>query len=141
VVHVSQVHASELEAVDLLIVGSPTQGALPTKAIQGLLDKIGAPLTETVLATQVADTIIIPTWIIGGILLWRRTELGYVAGLGLLFQGSMLFIAVIVVVLLRPLLSTVPFNPADVVALVVMGLVCFVPLGLFLRAVARGGRR
>lgn len=41
--HVSQVHAGELEAADLLIVGSPTQGALPTKAIQDLLEKIGAP--------------------------------------------------------------------------------------------------
>ena len=46
-------------------------------------------------------------------MLWRRTELGYVAGLGLLFQASMLFIGLIAFLLLRPLLSTVPFDLGD----------------------------
>lgn len=40
---VGQVGAAELEAADLLIVGSPTHGALPTEAVQDLLRQLGAP--------------------------------------------------------------------------------------------------
>jgi len=39
VVRVGEVNPSELEAVDLLIVGSPTQGGRPTQAIQDFLDR------------------------------------------------------------------------------------------------------
>jgi flavodoxin I len=44
---VSQVEASDWEACDLLIVGSPTHGALPTEAVQGLLERIGPPARGT----------------------------------------------------------------------------------------------
>jgi flavodoxin I len=40
---VGQVNAGELETVDLLIIGSPTHGSMPTEAVQGLLAKIGSP--------------------------------------------------------------------------------------------------
>ncbi len=43
---VGQVHAGELETVDLLIIGSPTHGSLPTEAIQGLVERIGSPARE-----------------------------------------------------------------------------------------------
>jgi flavodoxin len=33
----------ELASADLLIIGSPTHGALPTEAIQALVDRIGPP--------------------------------------------------------------------------------------------------
>jgi flavodoxin len=46
VVRVGQVQAADLETADLLIVGSPTHGALPTEAVQGLLDRMGAPARE-----------------------------------------------------------------------------------------------
>ena len=46
VLHVSQVNTSDLENVDLLIIGSPTHGALPSQAIQGLLERIGPPPRE-----------------------------------------------------------------------------------------------
>jgi flavodoxin I len=44
---VGQVNAGDLEAVDLLIIGSPTHGALPTQAVQGLIEGIGPPARET----------------------------------------------------------------------------------------------
>jgi len=50
------------------------------------------PIAETELALHISDFLITPAWIIGGVLLWRRKEFGYVIGLGLLFQASMLFI-------------------------------------------------
>ena len=43
---VGQVKAGDWETVDLLIIGSPTHGALPTEAVQGLLAKIGPPARE-----------------------------------------------------------------------------------------------
>jgi flavodoxin len=43
VLRVGQVSVGDLEAVDLLIIGSPTHGALPTEAVQGLLNRIGPP--------------------------------------------------------------------------------------------------
>ena len=46
ILHVGQVNAADLEAADLLIIGSPTHGALPTAAIQHLLEKIGPPARQ-----------------------------------------------------------------------------------------------
>jgi flavodoxin len=46
VLRVGQVTARDVETVDLLIIGSPTHGALPTEAVQGLLERIGAPARE-----------------------------------------------------------------------------------------------
>ena len=74
-----------------------------------------------------------PSWIIGGVLLWRRKALGYVVGLGLLFQASMLFIGLITLFLLQPLISGNRFRPNDVLVVFAMGLICFVPFALFAR--------
>jgi hypothetical protein len=95
----------------------------------------GAPLAETELALLAADFLITPAWVIAGLLLWRRAEFGYVAGLGLLFQASMLFIGLIIFLLLQPLLTTAPFVLTDVIVVSAMGLVCFIPFALFLRGV------
>ncbi len=46
VLRVGQVSAGDLESVELLIIGSPTHGAMPTEAVQGLIEKIGSPLHE-----------------------------------------------------------------------------------------------
>jgi flavodoxin len=46
VLRVGQVNVRDLETVDLLIVGSPTHGALPTEAVQGRVEKIGPPARE-----------------------------------------------------------------------------------------------
>ena len=46
VLRLGQVNAGDLEAVDLLIIGSPTHGALPTEAAQRLLERIESPVRE-----------------------------------------------------------------------------------------------
>lgn len=97
----------------------------------------GDALAETELAVNIADFLTVPAWIIGGILLWRRQTFGYVTGLGLLFQGSMLFIALIAFLLLQPVLTNAPFALTDVIVIFVMGLVCFIPFALFLRGASR----
>lgn len=99
--------------------------------VNGLVSK--TPIAGPELALQVSDFIISPAWVIGGILLWRREPLGYVTGAGLLFQASMLFIGLIVFLLLQPLLTAAPFALADVIVVLAMGLVCFIPFGLYVR--------
>jgi flavodoxin len=46
VLRVGRVDAVDLETVDLLIIGSPTHGAMPTEAVQGIVDRIGSPARE-----------------------------------------------------------------------------------------------
>jgi len=100
----------------------------------------GTDLPKTELAVNIADFFIAPAWIIGGIQLWRRQTFGYVTGLGLLFQGSMLFVALIIFLLLQPLLTNAPFAIVDVIVVFVMGLICFIPFGMFVRGVIANGK-
>ena len=93
------------------------------------------PITETELATHVSDFLISPALVIGGTLLWRRKEFGYVSGLGLLFQASMLFIGLIVFLIIQPFLTSTPFLLVDVLVVFIMGLICFIPLTLFVRGI------
>jgi hypothetical protein len=93
------------------------------------------PIAKPELAVHIADSLITPAWVIGGILLWQRKELGYVTGLGLFFQASMLFIGLIAFLMLQPLVTDANFRPFDVFAIFIMGLFCFVPLVLFVRGI------
>jgi flavodoxin I len=43
---VGQVDLGELETFDLIVIGSPTHGAMPTEAVQTLVAKIGPPTRE-----------------------------------------------------------------------------------------------
>ena len=129
-------------------------GAIPEKLAGGVLVGLGllfmlrvigvlagaifsdADLPRTELAVNIADFFISPAWIIGGVQLWQRQTFGYVTGLGLLFQGSMLFVALIIFLLLQPLLTNAPFAIVDVIVIFLMGLICFIPLGFFIRGVS-----
>jgi hypothetical protein len=111
-------------AVGMIAAASMSQGILPGSEI-GVL---------------VADIVLSILWLTGGILLLRRKPLGYVSGLGLLFVGSMLFIGLIIFLLLQPVISSAPFVLVDVIAVLVMGLVCFIPTGYFMRGVLSKGK-
>lgn len=89
------------------------------------------------LAILPADFLIAPAWILGGVLLLLRRQLGYAAGLGLLFQACMLFIGLMAFMLLQPVMTTGPFDLAGLLIVAAMSLVCIVPFGLFLRGAAR----
>ena len=98
----------------------------------------GVALGETDLAVNISDFLTSPAWVIGGILLWQRKELGYVSGLGLLLQGSMLFVALVIYMIVQSFLASTPFPILDVLVVMFMGLLCFIPFGLFVRgAVSR----
>ena len=140
-------------SIDGKVVQQRLTGAVPERLAGGVLAGLGllfflrvigvmvdalisqTPIAETELALHTADFLITPAWVIGGVLLWRRKAFGYVTGLGLLFQASMLFIGLIIFLLLQPFLTTAPFVLVDVVVIFVMGLICFVPFALFVRGV------
>ena len=92
-----------------------------------------SPASDAEVAVYVADFLIAPAWIIGGVLLWRRKPLGYVAGLGLLFQASMLSIGLVMYMILRPFTTGERFVLGDTMVISVMGLIFFIPFGLFVR--------
>jgi hypothetical protein len=140
-------------SIDGTAVQGQLTGVVPERAAGGVLAglgvlfslrvisvMVGALVNQTQIATTelpvlISDFIISPALIIGGVLLWRREALGYVTGMGLLFQSSMLFIGLIIFMLLQPLLTAAPFILTDVVVVFIMGLVCFIPFALFVRGV------
>lgn len=101
--------------------------------VDAILNQSSLPPSE--IALVVTDFLIAPVWIIGGVLLWRREAFGYVTGLGLLFQGSMLFIGLIVVLIVGPFMTSAEFVLLDVLVILVMGMVCFIPFILYARSV------
>lgn len=96
-----------------------------------------SPYPETELALIVSDMLVIPSWLIGGVLLWQHRPLGYVGGTGLLFQGSMMFIGLIVVMLLGPVLTGAEYQLTDYIQVVVYSLIALVPFGSFVRGVVK----
>jgi len=86
-------------------------------------------------AVDVADFLVTPAWIIGGVLLWRRATLGYSVGLALLLQGSMLFVGLIAYLALQPFITGARFVLIDVLVIFGMALVFFIPFGRFARGV------
>ena len=138
--------------VDLTAIQNRLIGTVPERLAGGVLVGLGtlffvrgvaqvagsvfghAALARPDLAVQVADLITTPAWIVGGLLLWRRQAFGYASGAGLLFQASMLFIGLLSYFILQPFLAAMPFPLTDFVVIFVMGLVCFIPLVIFVRA-------
>ena len=90
-------------------------------------------ITGMELALHVSDFLYSPALVIGGILLLCRRNFGYVSGLGLLFQLSMLFIGLIMFLIVQAVLMITPFALVDVVFISIMGLIGFVPFALFVR--------
>ncbi|MHA1917153.1 MAG: hypothetical protein ACTSUV_02440 [Candidatus Ranarchaeia archaeon] len=97
--------------------------------IPAIMSSTMIPLTE--MSVLIADIVISLLFIIGGVLLLKKKAFGYVTGLGLLFVGSMLFIGLIMVLLLQPVLTGTPLVLLDVIIVSLMGLICFIPFGLF----------
>lgn len=130
------------------------EGKMPARLGGGVLALLGAgfllravgvlvstaqagELTATVVGLNLSDTILSLVWIIGGVALWRRTQLGYTIGGGLLYQGSMLFVALILLIIVQPLVIGGEVAWVDVIVLAVMSLVVLIPFGMFVKGIAR----
>lgn len=88
-------------------------------------------LAAPAVALDTADLLIAPAWLIGGVLLWRRKALGYVTGIGLLFQGGVQFVGLIVYMILQPFFGGNVYSVRDVLIVGGMSLIFVVPLVLF----------
>ncbi len=106
--------------------------------VEASVSQIALPVSE--IGVLSADLILSLIWIAGGAALLRKLPLGYVTGLGLLFVGSMLFIGLILFLVLQPILTNAPFDATGVIVVAIMGLVCFIPFGLFARGVISSSR-
>jgi hypothetical protein len=139
-----------VSGVDAAVVQARLQGRVAERFGAGVLMGLGALFFLRALAeffdgaagmaefgVLVADGLTTPFWILGGLYLWRKQPLGYVSGAGLLFQASMLFVGLLAFFILQPFVAGVPFPLADFIVIFVMGLVVFIPFGLYAQGVAR----
>lgn len=144
-----------LLSMDAATIQNLLKGAVPERLTGGVLIGFGllfilrsigqivsvftgqATLNGPELGVLVAYVLTVPTWVIGGILLWRRQAFGYIMGVGLLLQASMLFVGLLVFFILQPFLAAVPFPVEDFVVIFVMGLICFIPFGLYARGIVK----
>lgn len=123
-----------LVALALMTLAQDAGGAIAT-ALAG-----GSPVEPLARHVWTADLVVeVPAVLIGGVLLWRRRPLGYVAGAGLLLQFGLTPIALAAILAVQPWLSGAPIDEATIVGLLVFVGVTFVPLAFFVRGAA--GRR
>lgn len=117
-----------LVALALLTLGQDASGAIAT-ALAG-----GAPAEPAARHVWTADLAVeVPAMLTGGVLLWRRAMLGYVAGAGLLLQFGMTPFGLAAIMALQPLLVGSPADGATIMGLLAFVAVCFVPLLFFVR--------
>jgi len=95
------------------------------------------PVGTPELSSWVADfTVAVPVLLAGGVLLWQRKALGYVAGAGLLLGYGVLALSVIPFFVLQARSTSSPIDVTGIVAVLVMAALCFIPFAFFVRGAA-----
>jgi len=104
-------------------------------AIQPIVSSIvnNEILPSTELALHISDLVISPAMIIGGVMLLRKYRWGFVVSVGLLFQVCMLFIGLIIVLVIQPIITDIPFPLIDIAVVALMGIICSIPLIVYVR--------
>ncbi|MFN2143883.1 MAG: hypothetical protein ACK2T7_00950 [Anaerolineales bacterium] len=94
--------------------------------------------SETVAVPEVgvlvADMVLSVLLVAGGVMLLRRKAVGVAAGLGLLYAASMLFVGLIVLMAVQAVLNHTALLVVDMLVVLVMGTVCFVPFARYLKS-------
>jgi hypothetical protein len=91
--------------------------------------------TPDLMPVWIADFVtVVPTCLVGGVLLWRRKVLGYVAGAGLLLQYGLLFIGLLPVMVFPALYNASAIDGIGIALMFVFGSICLVLLALFVRS-------
>jgi hypothetical protein len=146
-------------SIDAAAVRQRLTGAVPERVAGGILVGLAVLFTLMNLANVVSAltspvpdhlldlpvwfvdfAIVAPAWLIGGLLLWQRRALGYVAGAGLLLLGCMLFVGVIFALVFPAFYTGSPVDLAGIVLILVTGLICFIPFALFVRGITKSDR-
>jgi hypothetical protein len=101
----------------------------------------GTPIEPVARRVWTADLVVeVPAVLAGGVLLWRRAPLGYVAGAALLLQFGLTPVALGAVLALQPFFTGSPLDAGTIVGVLVFAAVCFAPITFFTRGVASHGR-
>jgi hypothetical protein len=120
-----------LVGLAVMTLGQDAGGAVST-ALAG-----GGPAEPLARHVWTADLVIeVPAMLIGGVLLWRRAALGYVAGAGLLVRFGLTPVALAAIIALQPWLTGSQSDGATVAGLLIFAGVAFAPLAFFLRPTA-----
>lgn len=146
-------------SIDAAAVRQRLAGAVPARTCGGILVALSIlfslmNLAEIVAALAgsepdyvlalpvwIADfAVMAPAWLGGGLLLWQRKPLGYVAGARLLLLGCMLFVGVIFALVFPAFYDASPVDVPAIVFILVTGLICFVPFALFAGGIVKSGR-
>ena len=120
-----------LVAIALLFVALWTAMTLSALSGGGTLDNIAHVVVIMDLTIQ------LPALFVGGILLWRREPLGYIAAVGLLLQAGTYLIGLSIITILQEVVMNLPFDPIAVVPGVVIGAACLALIAPFVRGAAR----
>ncbi|HEX2740281.1 MAG TPA: hypothetical protein VHM69_07520 [Rubrobacter sp.] len=122
-----------LVALALLTIAQDGSGAFVTALGEN------APIDPVARHVWIADLALqAPAVLAGGVLLWRREALGYVAGAGLLLQYGLSVVGFVASMALRAVLTASSLDMVALVILLVFGVICFVPLASFVRAAMIG---
>jgi hypothetical protein len=91
------------------------------------------------ISTWIADFMVSPMLLVGGLLLWRRNGLGYLAGAGLLLGYGVLALSLVPFLVLQASYTGSPIDVAGIVAVLVMAAICLIPFGFFVRGATSDG--
>lgn len=84
-------------------------------------------IPDAELGLNLTDFFVSPAWILaGGLLVWKHPA-GFSLSVAALFQASLLFLGLIVLLLVRPALTDVPFDLGELIAVCILSLLAFVP--------------
>jgi hypothetical protein len=137
--------------IDGQTVRQKLQGSFPEKFSGGILSVFGflfllqtlfelisaitnhIPIAESEITSHISDVVVAPALLITGIQLFRRKQLGYVAGLGLLFQMSLYILQFIINMAMNIPIYFASSGLAIYATLAIMGLSFFIPFVLFAR--------
>jgi hypothetical protein len=119
----------------LMIFGLAFIALAVSTIMTGIQEGTIPPLGES--AVSIADIVVSLGWMGGGILLLRKKSLGYSIGLGLLVAASFLFIGLILFFFIAPLVSDRLLDWIEVITVLGMGLICFIPTGIYWRGIIK----
>jgi hypothetical protein len=120
-----------LVGLALLTLAQDAGGALAAAMANG-------PIIPIARHVWIADLVVeVPAVLLGGLLLWQRKPLGYVAGGGLLLQYGMTPLVLSIILVLQPVLTGSALDTATVGALLLFCAVSFLPLAYFTRGLRK----
>jgi hypothetical protein len=94
----------------------------------------GPPIEPVARRVWTADLALeVPSVLAGGVLLWRRSPLGYVVGAGLLFQFGLTPVALAAILAVQPRFTGGPMDVGTIVGVLVFAAICFASVTCFVR--------